>query len=116
MRAKRKTRSSPGKALRIALGTILATVFMVVIGAAAAYGIINDWLQDLPDYNAPDAFEVAQATRIYSADGVLLARLFLENRTVVPISRISTYLVEATVAVEDERFYQHNGIDLRGLT
>jgi len=115
MRAKRKTRSSSGKALRIALGTILATVFMVVIGAAAAYGIINDWLQDLPDYNAPDAFEVAQATRIYSADGVLLARLFLENRTVVPISRISTYLVEATVAVEDERFYQHNGIDLRGI-
>lgn len=116
IRAKRRARSKPGKALRIALATILVTVLMTVIGVAAAYGLIGGWLQDLPDYNAPDAFEVAQATRIYSADGVLLARLFLENRTVVPISSISTYLVEASVAVEDERFYQHNGVDLRGIT
>ena len=49
--------------------------------------------------------------RIYSADGKLLARLYLENREVVPLSQISPYLVNAIVAVEDERFYSHKGVD-----
>ena len=75
----------------------------------------RSWLKDLPDYKAKNAFEVAQATKIYSADGKLLARLYLENREVVPISQISPDLVNAVVAVEDERFYQHKGVDPVGL-
>ncbi|MCL4554744.1 MAG: PBP1A family penicillin-binding protein, partial [Actinobacteria bacterium] len=90
-------------------------ILFAVGGAGGAYGLVTSWLQDLPDYEDPRAFEVAQATRIYSADGVLLARLFLENRTVVPKSEISTYLVEATVAVEDERFFEHPGVDPQGI-
>ena len=76
---------------------------------------MQKWLDDLPDYKRQNAFEVAQATKIYSADGKLLARLYLENREVVPLSQISPYLVNAVVAVEDERFYEHNGVDPIGL-
>ncbi len=72
-------------------------------------------LKTLPDYKAKNAFEVAQATKIYSADGKLLARLYLENREVVPISQISPDLINAIVAVEDERFYSHKGVDPLGL-
>ncbi|MCL6450474.1 MAG: PBP1A family penicillin-binding protein [Acetobacteraceae bacterium] len=54
---------------------------------------------------------VAEATRIFDRDGELLARLFTQNRTTVPLSRIPTVLQQAVVAVEDSRFYRHRGID-----
>jgi penicillin-binding protein 2D len=116
MRA-RRARRGPGP--RIVLGVLAAGVLgmtaLLVFGAVGAFGVINSWLQDLPDYESPEAFDVAQTTRVYSADGVLLARLYLENRTVVPMSSISTDLAEAVVAVEDERFYSHDGVDLYAI-
>ncbi len=90
-------------------------VGVVLLGVFTAYAVVNSWLEDLPDYESPGVFEVAQATRIYSADGKLLAKLYLENRTVVPLSKISTDLADAIVAVEDERFYDHKGVDYWGI-
>lgn len=116
VRLRRKPQTN---SLRIALGAlaVLATSVLIVLlaGGVAAYGLVQTWLKDLPDYKASNAFEVAQATTIYSADGKLLARLYLENREVVPLSRISPHLVNAIVAVEDERFYTHKGVDPIGL-
>lgn len=57
----------------------------------------------------------ASATRIYSADGVLLARLFKENRDYVRLQDIPQAMQDATVAIEDERFYTHSGLDMRGI-
>jgi len=94
---------------------LIAVLAISLTGVAAAVATVGSWLETVPDPNKPGAFEVAQATRIYSADGKLLARLYLENRTVVPISKISSDLVDAVVAIEDERFYQHNGVDAVGL-
>ena len=93
------------------LGTILAT------GAAAALGVglADSWLSDLPEIDDTNAFQVAQATKIYSADGVLLANLYLENRQVVELDQISPHLLHAVVAVEDERFYEHDGVDYPGI-
>jgi penicillin-binding protein 1A len=58
---------------------------------------------------------VPETTRVYSADGKLLARLYLENRTVVPLSQIATDLADAVVAIEDERFFMHEGVDVKGI-
>lgn len=95
----------------------MAAILLIATGVAAAAGVsmVNSWLADLPNPDTPGAFDVAQATRIYSADGKLLARLYLENREVIPIDDMSPYLLDAIVAVEDERFYEHNGVDLVGL-
>jgi penicillin-binding protein 2D len=115
IRARRTRRSGFGIVLGIAAAMLFVVGAMLVFGTAGAYGVLSSWLRDLPDYESEDAFAVAQTTRVYSADGVLLARLYLENRTVVPLSSISTDLVDAVVAVEDERFYSHDGIDLQGI-
>lgn len=57
----------------------------------------------------------AAATRIYSDDGVLLARIYRENRDYVHLKDIPRSLQDATVAIEDYRFYNHAGLDVRGI-
>ena len=101
--------------VRIA-GTVVAILLLVAaVGAATAYAAVSSWLRGLPDYTSPDAFRVAQPTKIYSADGKLLARLYLQNREVVPLSAIASDLANGIVAVEDERYYQHGGVDPLGI-
>jgi 1A family penicillin-binding protein len=120
MSSRRRTRIRDRGGARIitlrVLGIVVAGfILLAVAGAAVAYGYVNKSLQALPDINDPNAFKVAQPTKIYSADGVLLANFHLENREVVPMSSIATALADAVVATEDERFYQHNGVDALGI-
>ena len=57
----------------------------------------------------------AQVTRVLAADGSVVATLFTENRTDVPLSQISVQMRNAIVAIEDYRFYQHGGVDPMGI-
>ena len=59
--------------------------------------------------------KTAAASEIYSADGKLLGKYFNENRSPVPYDSISPAFFEALVATEDERFFQHHGVDYRGM-
>ena len=59
--------------------------------------------------------ETNEASEIYSADSVLLGRYFSENRSPVKFGEISPILLRTLVDTEDERFYQHRGIDYAGL-
>ncbi len=95
--------------------TLALSLIVSGVGVAAGVSIAGSWLEDLPSVDDPTAFVVPQTTKVYSADGVLLANLFLENRQVVSLEEISDNLLNAVVAVEDERFYQHEGVDVVGL-
>lgn len=59
--------------------------------------------------------KTAAASEIYSADGVLLGKYFDENRSPVPYDSISPAFFEALISTEDERFYQHHGVDYKGM-
>jgi 1A family penicillin-binding protein len=103
------------------IGMIVARVLFVIIAAtsivllasvALGFAYVQTALKDIPDANAQ---RVAEATRIYSSDNQLIARLYLENREVVPLNKMSPHLLHAVIAVEDERFYQHQGFDAIGI-
>ncbi|MDX5427500.1 MAG: transglycosylase domain-containing protein, partial [Bacteroidota bacterium] len=55
------------------------------------------------------------ASQIISSDGVLIGKYYAENRTHAEFNEISPYVINALVATEDERYYDHSGIDFRGL-
>ena len=70
---------------------------------------------DLPQILSLETFRPSSVTRIYSADKVLLAELFVEKRDPVPLKVIPDYLKKALIATEDRKFYQHSGIDPKGI-
>lgn len=55
------------------------------------------------------------ASEIYSADGKLIGKYFRENRSPVSYNEISPILIKTLISTEDERFYQHFGIDIQGV-
>jgi penicillin-binding protein 1A len=70
---------------------------------------------DLPNVEELENPRMNLASEIYTADNVLLGKYFKENRTNVQFNELSTYLVDCLVATEDERFYDHTGIDFEAL-
>lgn len=99
---------------RLLLASVWALALMVLGGLAGAAWLYRLSL-DLPDVGRLARYTPSQTTEIYSSDGVLLARLFDENREVVPLEEIPLNLRNATVAVEDHRFFEHRGVDWRGV-
>jgi len=84
----------------------------------ALFGASCAQLADLPRLKDSDvaAITLAQSSKIYDGDGRLLTTLHgVENRTVVPLARISKVAKDAVVAIEDERFYEHGGVDVRAV-
>ena len=57
----------------------------------------------------------SQSTKILAADGSVIANLYAENRTRVPLDQISPYMKDAVIAIEDTRFYEHGGVDTTGI-
>jgi 1A family penicillin-binding protein len=60
--------------------------------------------------------KMLQTTQLYDASGELIDSLFAgQNRQIIPLKDISPYLIKATLAVEDQHFYDHFGVDLKGI-
>jgi 1A family penicillin-binding protein len=70
---------------------------------------------ECPSVEALQAYEPPQATRVFAADGSRLADLSPERRVVVNLDEVPVILSGGFVAVEDRRFWQHGGVDARGI-
>lgn len=79
------------------------------------YGITHEWFGDMPTFEELENPSTNLASEIISADGKVLGTYYIENRSNVSYSELSPYLVEALLAIEDIRFYEHSGIDQRAL-
>ena len=74
------------------------------------------WLfADIPSFEELESPESKLATEVIADDGQVLTTFHIENRSYVAYKDLSPYLVQAAVATEDVRFYQHSGIDFQSL-
>lgn len=97
---------------RFFLGSFLVTV---AISIGATGGLIGAYLKDLPPLDLLEEYQPSLATTFYSDQDEPFAALFLEKRIYVPLQKIPRHLIEALIAVEDAQFYQHRGINWRGI-
>ena len=90
--------------------------FVLLAVVAAAIAVVSAFGQNLPDVDRLSEVDSATTTtRILARDGTVLARLYDKYRIYVPITGIPPEMKEAIVASEDERFYEHRGVDVRSI-
>ena len=110
-----RTTAKPRVGKYIALGGFIMTVALIAAFVVAGVNLMKSWLEDLPDYTDTDAYLLSEPTTVLDADGNVIAEFYEENRIPITIDQCSQYVLQATVDIEDERFYQHSGVDLRGI-
>ncbi len=101
-------------AVAVLAGVVVAGMALPFLGPAGLLARDSvESFEDLPQEFREPALPVR--TRIYAADGKKLATVFEQNRKEVSIDQVSPIMLQAVVAIEDSRFYEHNGVDLRGM-
>jgi penicillin-binding protein 1A len=88
---------------------------LLVIGGVVGIILFNHYSKDLPDYTQLENYDPPTITRLYAADGKLLAEYATEKRIFVPLSAIPKRVIQAFLSAEDKNFYEHDGIDFSGI-
>lgn len=123
LRRRAKQLDARGTRIRHKIGVILGKLLLIgiIVGGCAAVsfgvGAFKGILASAPDISEVDVIPTGYSTKVLAADGSETAKLVAagSNRQYVTIDQIPEDLQHAVVAIEDERFYDHNGIDLKGI-
>lgn len=86
----------------------------VVLGAIAVALVIQHYSADLPSTDQLSNYNPAVVTRLYAADGKLMAEYAKEKRFFLPLSAIPQKIQQAFISAEDKNFYTHQGVDFMG--
>lgn len=96
------------------------TALSLLLSAALLAGAYSSYLFVFKDLPKPQELVERQqpvTTRILDRNGQVLFKIYKdENRTLIPLSQVPSYMVQATIAIEDQHFYQHHGFSLKGIT
>lgn len=115
LRRRKQNRRKKGRRTYLIFGVgffIMCLVFALLVGIQTVMALVHD----LPKLDEENFFTLGQTSRIYAADGSLLAEIYgTENRTVIPLKDIPLFLQQGTIAIEDERFYEHGGVDYEAV-
>ncbi len=124
-RYRRKNKTSRNSHLGLKIFLSIFAVFAlasVLVGATlgslafTAGTIVTDFVDSLPKLEEFPATQGALTSKIFAADGTLIATLHgEENRELVSLEQMPKNLVNAAISIEDERFYKHTGFDLEGI-
>ena len=114
-RRKRKRGERKRLRRRAALLAVLAATTLLLVAAGAGLTSVAT-LGSSCDLDALKPVSIGENSFIYAADGTTLGAIPAEqNRQPVPLGRVSSWLPAATIAIEDRRFYEHDGIDMSGI-
>ncbi len=92
-----------------------SSAFALAGGAGFAVGAWRNICNECPSLAEIVTFEPDRASNIYAADGALIGQYFQQRRTPVRIEDLPPHVPNAFIAVEDRRFYEHHGLDWRGI-
>jgi penicillin-binding protein 1A len=106
----KKTSSSPLIKAFLILMLVLGLFFSMLVAYAFIIAKPN-----LPNISALVDYNPKEPLRIYTADKVLIGEFGEERRSVVPLNEIPVFLKYAVIAIEDDRFYSHSGVDYWGV-
>lgn len=122
---KRRARQIDRKPVKVRrkIGVVFGKILLIcvliigVVGVSTVVGAVKGILASAPDISAVDVIPTGFSTTVLASDGSEIATLVAEgsNRRSVTLDEIPKDLQHAVVAIEDERFYEHNGIDLKGI-
>ncbi len=117
MKSKKRTSKKSSKSIRN--GAIKLAIYLLIglisFPAILLYSIKTGVIAKLPDREQLSTIQNFDASEIYSSDKILLGRYYIQNRTVLEYEQFSQHLLDALVATEDARFFEHHGIDFRSL-
>jgi len=99
---------------RIYPGLRLAFIFFM-ISLTLSIGLVGGYtywiVSTLPDIDLLNSFSPYKSSKLYSYDNILLTELYVQRRTPVSLSKVPEHVKKAFVAIEDARYFEHNGID-----
>jgi penicillin-binding protein 1A len=96
---------------------LIGIVFLAIIGSFAGFGVLNGLADSAPSIDQINVIPTGFTTTIYDRDGNVIETLAgaEANRVYVDIKDIPKVLQNCVISIEDERFYQHNGVDIKGI-
>jgi len=94
---------------------IVLLVFLFLAGAGTGAALWYLWSSNLPYIGSLEEYTPPIITEIYSDDGQVIGRFWDEKRIVVPLERIPKHLIQAFIAAEDSRFFEHEGVDFASI-
>ena len=92
----------------LALAGVLSLVFLIALAMAVAF-------PSLPDITEVSTYSPKLPLRVFSSEGFLIGEFGEERRQLTPIKDIPKVMKDAVLAIEDSRFYEHGGVDYRGM-
>lgn len=100
-------------------GWFSALLALILLGVVAAFGVysvvVAPLRRDSEKFDLEELKKLESASIIYDRNGDEMARLYVLNRTPVPITEVPQHFIDALVAQEDSRFFKHDGVDYIGL-
>ena len=98
-------------------GKIVGIILLAIMGLLVGGAIGGMWFasRGLPSFELLQDYQPSLVTRVYADDGRKIGEFYVERRIFSPISRIPKDLINAVIAVEDTRFFEHPGLDVVGI-
>ncbi len=109
-----KFKSKPKKSKFLAF-LLVAFLFLSASGVLALYGAYLYYSRDLPNFRAITGYKPKLITEVYSSDGTLVAEFAAERRKLIAYEDIPPHVRDAFIAVEDRRFFEHEGVDIKSI-
>ena len=98
---------------------LLVPLLLVLVGGAVAalvaWSVRNEFMEMAAQYDMGRMERMESASLIYDRKGGLMGKIYIQNRDPVAYDKLSPLLVKAVVAAEDQRFWEHDGVDYYGI-